>query len=138
MFLVAGERGFEERQAQVETSGAYKSATVRTLFESAPPTTTREGSLKSRTAEPSRRNSGLETTDTDGCPASKGTTTSSQVPGKTVLRMATISGLDRPARRAWMFSTTRRSCSRLMLPFFSEGVPTVINVTSARERASAK
>ena len=59
------------------------------LRESVPPTTTSEGSRKSRTAEPSRRNSGLETTVTPGYCANSGTTMSSQVPGNTVLRMAT-------------------------------------------------
>ena len=39
------------------------------------------GSMKSRTAAPSRRNSGLETTETSGEPPIWGSTTSSQVPG---------------------------------------------------------
>ena len=65
--------------------------------------------MKSRTAAPSRRNSGLETTDTSGEPPICGNTTSSQVPGYTVLRTATTSGLLRPGSDSAISWETRRN-----------------------------
>src|ERR1035438_5843238 len=92
--------------------------------------------MKSRTAAPSRRNSGLETTDTSGEPPICGSTRSSQVPGYTVLRTATTSGLSRPGSDSAISWATRRNWSRSRLPFFSEGVPTQISATSAAARGA--
>jgi hypothetical protein len=88
-------------------SPSYRAAVARTAGALEPPTTTSEGSRKSRTADPSRRNSGLDTTETCASFAKAGMMTSSQVPGNTVLRMATIKGLVLPATLAATSSTAR-------------------------------
>ena len=129
-FIISAVRS-ETRQG-FTPNGAYSAARRWTAFASAPPTTSNEGSIKSLTAAPSRRNSGLETTLTFGNRDRTGMTTSSHVPGNTVLRMATVSGLVRDGSKWAISSITRRSCVRPRLPFLSEGVPTQMKAASAR------
>lgn len=86
--------------------------------------------MKSRMATPSRRNSGFDTTESSGFSASSAPVNSSVVPGKTVLRIASIRGRLRPVR-CWRISpSTRSSCSTERLPLRAEGVPTQMSAIS--------
>src|SRR5215217_5469897 len=74
-------------------SGSYSSLTLAPASSSFAPTTTRSGRIKSRMAEPSLRNSGLETTGTDSSAASSSASSSrsaSQVPTGAVLLLTMI------------------------------------------------
>src|SRR5262249_48028358 len=109
----------------------YRSDTVRTLSGLLPPTTISDGSIKSRTAVPSRKNSGLETTLTAGFPTNSGVTTSSQGAGKKGVRMGKINGFVRLGACVAISPTALRNWARPRLPLRSDGVPTQTKATSA-------
>ncbi len=96
---------------------------------SAPPSTTRDGSMKLRTAEPSCRNSGLETTLTTRPPKRRAIpSTSSPVPIGTVLLLTmTAPGRSRGASARIAPRTARRSAA----PSREGGVCTAMKTTSA-------
>ena len=76
--------------ASVLVNGAYSSCMISTAFASSAPITTRSGFMKSSTAAPCLRNSGLLTT-LKGCLVSRSITcrTRSDVPTGTVLLLTT-------------------------------------------------
>ena len=71
-------------------------------------------------------------------PPDRRATISSAVPGKTVLRVTTISGRSRSAMDAPICWQTRSICSEDWLPFFADGVPTQSMMMSLWATASAK
>ena len=91
--------------------------------------------MKSLTAAPSRRNSGLATT---GRPGRLGTTTCSQVPGKTVAAVRRPPEVWFGPGTPWRCpAVTRRNWSSPRLLLRSDGVPTQIRAISASATASA-
>ena len=118
----------------VRTNGAYSSSSTRAARSESTPTTTRSGFMKSSTAAPSFRNSGLEQTSKAvrvWRPISS--RTRAAVPTGTVLLVITTLGwfMCRPMVRA-----TSSTCRRSAEPSSSGGVPTAMNTTSERSTAA--
>ena len=117
----------------VRTNGAYSSPITWAASGESTPTITRSGFMKSSTAAPSFRNSGLEHTrnSTLVCFATSART-SSEVPTGTVLLVTTI--FERfmccPMVRA-----TASTCWRSAEPSSSGGVPTAMKTISERSIA---
>jgi hypothetical protein len=118
----------------VRTKGAYSSSITRAASGESTPTTTRSGFMKSSTAAPSFRNSGLEQT-WKGVFVSLAicARTFLAVPTGTVLFVTTtfVSFMCRP-----IVVATASTCFRSADPSSSGGVPTAMKTTSARSTAA--
>ena len=118
----------------VRTNGAYSSSMTFAASSESTPTTTRSGFMKSSTAAPSLRNSGLEHTWNGvrvRCAISA--RTFSAVPTGTVLFVTTSLG---PFMCSPIVPATASTCCRSAEPSSSGGVPTAIKTTSDRSTAS--
>ena len=119
----------------VRTNGAYNSSMTLAASSESTPTTTRSGFMKSSTAAPSFRNSGLEQI-WKGVRVCReiSARTFSAVPTGTVLLVTTSfrSFMCSPIVRA-----TSRTCCRSAEPSSSGGVPTAMKITSDRSTAWA-
>jgi hypothetical protein len=120
------------------SSGLYSSATRAAAARSWVPSTMRSGSMKSCTAEPSRRNSGLETTGTESRDGDRVvrmmSDTTSPVPIGTVLLLTITTG---SVRCSAIIAVARRTSVRSASPVAPMGVPTARKMNSASGTASA-
>ncbi len=122
----------------VRTKGSYSSARRSRAYSDSTPTTTRSGFMKSWTAAPSLRNSGLEQTWNGRVVWRRiASRTLPAVPTGTVLLVMTIfsgpsAGMLRPT-----VSATASTCCRSAEPSSPGGVPTAMKMTSAPRTASA-
>ncbi len=124
-------------------SPSYRAATASPLAASNSPITVFGGSKKSRTLDPSRRNSGLTATP-KSTPAvfpdafsRIGTSRFRQVPGSMVLRNTTVWRVSRSASASPICSATRSRNAVDRLPFGADGVPTQTSEMSVSRMAAA-
>ena len=120
----------------------YSDRTTAAVSASSHPTSVNGGRAKSRSAEPSRMNSGLTAIRSCGrrsrpAPARRaGTNTRSVVPGSTVLRTRRVYGSARSASPRPMSWPTRWRASTWSWPLAQPGVPTQMRPIVAFRRAS--
>jgi hypothetical protein len=120
----------------VRTNGSYSSCKASSAARSSPPRTTRSGFMKSSTAAPSFKNSGLETTAKGNFAI--GATASlirSIVPTGAVLLLTKIFGPSIATATARAVAST---CSMFARPSAPCGVPTAMKTIDARRTASAR